>query len=233
MSIHLITFDLDDTFWHAAPAIDHAEHCLREWLSINTPQLGLFTLERLAQTRQQVITGDPELRHRVSTLRRLVLQTALEEAGYSQSEAQEAAEQGFQVFLAARHTVQIFPEVRPLLEQLQGHYQLGVLTNGNANIHRLGLGHYFQFALSAEELGVGKPDQRPFHEALRRAGVAAEHSVHIGDHPLDDIQGAKQMGIRAVWFNPSAATWSQAGHEPDAEIRNLAEVPALLKQWTR
>lgn len=231
MSIQLITFDLDDTFWHAAPAIDHAEDCLRQWLSAHVPKLGLFTLERLASVRQEVLKQDPALRHRVSSLRRRLLQTALVEAGYSSAEASEAAEQGFQVFLAARHHVKIFPEVKPVLEALHGQYRLGVLTNGNANVQRLGLGQYFQFALSAEELGIGKPEPHPFQEALHRAGVSACHSVHVGDHPLDDIQGAKQMGLRAIWFNPSGAIWTQEGHLPDAEIRNLKEVPALIRAW--
>lgn len=233
MSIQLVTFDLDDTFWHAAPAIDRAENQLRAWLSQNAPQVGLFTLERLASVRQQVLAGDPELRHRVSTLRRQVLLLTLEEAGYPRPEALELAEQGFQVFLEARHSVEIFPEVRPLLEQLQGHFVLGVLTNGNADIHRLGLGSYFQFALSAEALGVGKPDPLPFSQALAQAGVTPEQAVHIGDHPVDDIGGAHQSGIRPIWFNPQGKTWqAEHGQAPETEVRTLAEITELLKAWT-
>lgn len=234
MSIQLITFDLDDTFWHAAPTIDQAEQVLRDWLSLNAPQLGLFSLERLAAYRQHVLARDPELRHRVSTLRRQVLLHALAEAGYSGREAEQTAEQAFQVFLEARHAVQVFPEVRPLLDSLRDGYRLGVLTNGNADVQRLGLGHYFQFALSAEALGVGKPDARPFREALQRAGVQPEQAVHVGDHPVDDINGAQQAGIRAIWFNPSAKPWSTAehGNRPDAEIRSLAEVSDWVAAWT-
>src|SRR3990167_7133727 len=72
------------------------------------------------------------------------------------------AEAGFQVFLAARHQVELFAEVHPTLETLANRFQLGVITNGNADVRRLGLADYFQFALCAEELGVGKPDPKPF-----------------------------------------------------------------------
>lgn len=232
MSIQLITFDLDDTFWHAAPVIDRAENCLRDWLVLNAPKLGLFTLERLNTLRQTLVQQDPILSYQISTLRRKVLCLALEDAGYPQAEALELAEQGFQVFLAARHQIEIFPEVRPLLEQLQKTHMLGVLTNGNANIHQLGLGQYFQFALSAEGLGIGKPEPHPFTEALRRANVSPTEAVHIGDHALDDIQGAKGVGMRAIWFNPKALAWTQAGHLPDAQIQNLKEVPDLIEQWS-
>ncbi|NQD91361.1 HAD family hydrolase, partial [Pseudomonas sp. CrR25] len=111
-------------------------------------------------------------------------------------------------------------------------FQLGVITNGNADVRRLGLADYFQFALCAEELGVGKPDPKPFCEALARAGVAAEHAVHIGDHPSDDIAGAQAAGLRAIWFNPQGKAW-EGGKAADAEIASLAELPALLHRWNR
>lgn len=120
--------------------------------------------------------------------------------------------------------------MHPTLEHLANHYMLGVLTNGNADVRRLGLADYFQFTLCAEELGVGKPDPRPFQEALMRADVAAEHAVHIGDHPDDDIGGAQRAGVRAIWFNPAGKPWEQ-DVRPDAEVRSLAELPALLANW--
>ena len=102
-----------------------------------------------------------------------------------------------------------------------------MLTNGNADVRRLGLADYFRFALCAEELGVGKPDPTPFREALKRAGVEASAAVHIGDHPNDDIAGARRAGMRAIWFNPNGKPWA-GEEEPSAEIRSLAELPALL-----
>lgn len=227
MSIRLITFDLDDTLWDVAPALESAETALREWLARNAPRLDGVPVEHLWAIRSRLLAGEPALKHRISELRRRVLFTALQEAGYAVPEAREMAEQAFQTFLAARHEVQIFPEVQPTLEVLANRYILGVLTNGNADVRRLGLADYFRFALCAEELGIGKPDPHPFREALRRGGVPAEQAVHVGDHPGDDIQGAQRAGLRAVWFNPGGKPWSQEG-SPDAEIRSLAELPVLL-----
>lgn len=108
-------------------------------------------------------------------------------------------------FLDARHQIELAPEVLPTLEWLANHFTLGVITNGNADVRRLGLADYFRFALCAEELGIGKPDPRPFREALRLAEVTADEAVHIGDHHEDDIFGAQQAGLRAIWYNPSVA----------------------------
>ncbi|HLD67667.1 MAG TPA: HAD family hydrolase, partial [Pseudomonas sp.] len=186
MSIRLITFDLDDTLWDVAPVMHGAETALRDWLALQAPRLGPVPIEHLWAIRARLLDAEPGLRHRLSELRRRILFHALEEAGYPLAEAQDLAEAGFQIFLSARHQVELFPEVHATLEQLAGRFMLGVLTNGNADVRRLGLADYFRFALCAEELGVGKPDPRPFREALQRAGVAAEQAVHIGDHPSDD-----------------------------------------------
>jgi putative hydrolase of the HAD superfamily len=230
MSIQLITFDLDDTLWDVGPVIHSAEIRLRDWLGQHAPRLGGFPVESLAAIRRLLIESEPGLKHRISELRRRILFHALHDAGYPKAEAQSIANQAFEAFLEARHAIDLFPDVHPTLERLANDYTLGVLTNGNADVRRLGLADYFRFTLCAEELGIGKPDPRPFLEALRRAGVDAERAVHIGDHPDDDIVGAQRAGLRAIWFNPSGAQWQHDG-QPDAEIRSLAELPTLLAGW--
>ncbi|MFJ2538792.1 HAD family hydrolase [Pseudomonas sp. NPDC087614] len=230
MSIQLITFDLDDTLWDTAPVIASAEAVLREWLSEHAPNLGALPVEHLWSIRERVLANEPGLKHRISALRRRVLFHALEEAGYTHGEASVLADKSFEVFLHARHQIEVFPEVEPVLEILANHYALGVVTNGNADVRRLGLADYFKFALCAEDIGIAKPDARLFHEALQRGGVSAEVAVHIGDHPGDDIAGAQQAGLRAVWFNPTGKVW-EAEHLPDAEIRSLTDLPAVLARW--
>ncbi|MDY7562749.1 HAD family hydrolase [Pseudomonas sp. 10B1] len=228
--IKLVTFDLDDTLWDTAPVIVSAEAVLRDWLAEHAPNLGAVPVEHLWAIRTRLVEVDPSFKHRISALRRQVLFHALEDAGYPHDQAQGLADKSFEVFLHARHQIEIFPEVQPTLEILAKTYTLGVLTNGNADVRRLGLADYFAFALSAEEIGIGKPDPAPFLEALKRGRVDANAAVHIGDHPGDDIAGAQQAGFRAIWFNPTGKPW-EADKHPDAEIKSLNELPALLKRW--
>ncbi|VXB14065.1 HAD family hydrolase [Pseudomonas sp. 8AS] len=230
MSLRLITFDLDDTLWDVAPVMHGAEASLRDWLAVQAPRLGPVPIEHLWAIRSRLLGSDPDLRHRLSELRRRILFHALIDAGYAQAESRELAERGFQVFLEARHRVELFPDVHQTLERLALRYPLAVITNGNADVRRLGLADYFQFALCAEELGIGKPDPLPFHTALQRAGVAAAQAVHIGDHPGDDIAGARAAGMQAIWFNPQGKPWT-GELEPPVQIASLAELPLLLERW--
>ncbi|MGA6176020.1 HAD family hydrolase [Delftia sp. zbq_16] len=230
MSIQLVTFDLDDTLWDVASVMHGAEAALRDWLAAQAPRLGPVPIEHLWAIRARLLGAEPMLKHRLSELRRRILFHALLEAGYAEDESGALAEQGFQVFLEARHQVEFFPDVHRTLEQLADRFILGVITNGNADVRRLGLADYFRFALSAEELGVGKPDPHPFQTALRQAGVPASAAVHIGDHPGDDIAGAQASGLRAIWYNPQGKDWGDAP-PPDAQVRSLAELPALLANW--
>ncbi|NNG65456.1 HAD family hydrolase, partial [Pseudomonas fragi] len=156
-----------------------------------------------------------------------VLFHALQGAGYMN--AATLADQAFEVFIEARHALQLFPQAEPVLTILARDYNLGVVTNGNADVRRIGLGHHFKFVLCAEDIGIAKPDARLFHEALVRGGnISPAAAVHVGDHPGDDIAGAQQAGMRAIWFNPGGKRW-EGDKAADAEIGCLSELPAVLK----
>ncbi|WP_019411831.1 HAD family hydrolase [Pseudomonas psychrophila] len=226
MTIELITFDLDDTLWDTAPVIISAEAAMHDWLAANAPRLGALDLVAYQALRQRVLSDEPQLKHRISALRRRVLFHALNDAGYEN--AAGMSDQAFEVFIEARHALHVFPLAEPTLTQLARDYALGVVTNGNADVRRIGLGHHFRFVLCAEDIGIAKPDARLFHEALSRGGVAASSTVHVGDHPGDDIAGAQQAGLRAVWFNPGGKRWD-GDKAPDAEVGCLSELPAVLK----
>lgn len=228
MSIRLITFDLDDTLWSVQPVIVAADNTLRAWLADNAARLDELPPERLQQLRHEVVQQQPELDRRVSELRYQVLLRALLQSGYAEREAQETAEQAFQVFLAARQNVELFADVLPTLEQLRRNYMLGALSNGNADVRRVGLGEYFSFALNADMLGVAKPEPQVFLAALARAQVKPWHSIHIGDHPQDDVFGAQQVGMRTIWFNPEQKIWT-GEREPDAQVSQISQLPEVIR----
>jgi putative hydrolase of the HAD superfamily len=78
------------------------------------------------------------------------------------------------------------------------------------------------------DLGVVKPHAAPFRRALEELGCRAEDAVHVGDNWLADIQGAKRLGIGAVWMRrwdaPEGFTPDPGDHAADAEIRHLEEL---------
>jgi FMN phosphatase YigB (HAD superfamily) len=63
------------------------------------------------------------------------------------------AEPAFEVFFAERNRVTLFDDALPALEFLAARYPLVSLSNGNADVNRVGLGAYFQAAITAREFG--------------------------------------------------------------------------------
>ncbi len=72
---------------------------------------------------------------------------------------------------------------------------------------------------------VHKPDAEIFRRAAARLGVACQNCIYVGDHPVNDIQGALGAGMRAVYIN---AYGSDVHPEDAPEIGNLNELLELL-----
>lgn len=224
-NIRAITFDLDDTLWDNRPVLMAAEQELYNWLISNYPRIGEHhTLESMRGLRKELYQNNPELRHDISELRRVSLRRAAEAAGYDPT----LAEPAFAVFLEARHRIELFDDVIPGLQRFRdAGYRLGSLTNGNADVRRLGIAGLFDFSLTAETVGRAKPDPRMFREACRRARVAPEQLVHVGDEADTDLAGGQAAGITVIWMNRNAQS-GDPGVTPHAEVRDMQELLALF-----
>src|SRR5690606_12607813 len=150
----------------------------------------------------------PHLSAQVSKVRKLSLQQVLESIGYDSAAIPDLVREAFDCFLEHRNAIRLFPQTIPLLADLQKNYALASVTNGNSDLEKIGIANYFQFALSAEKVGASKPRPNLFHAVLHRANARAHETIHIGDHPVDDIQGAQQLGIHTIWFNPGQQPWN-------------------------
>lgn len=225
MPIRCIAFDLDDTFWDCKSVIDHAETQLYHWLREHQPVIAEnYSQQNLVDARVKFMRDKPELHHDLGQLRILWLKALAQEFTLPVDWVDPA----FEHFLTARNQVVLFPEVEGALEQLSSQYILGVITNGNAEIHRVGLGHLFAFAHSSAAAGVAKPEPLIFQQALEMANVQAHEMVYIGDDPEKDVIGANRAGLRTIWFNPSQREWSE-DVKPDAIMTNFSEVVRLIQ----
>ena len=121
--------------------------------------------------------------------------------GFSREESMELSHRAFSVFFEARQKVELFDGTLPMLASLQRSFVLGALSNGNANLERVGLDRFFSFHFSAESIGVSKPAPDMFNAALEWAQALPSESVHIGDHPEHDMLGAARLGFHTIWFN--------------------------------
>ncbi|HSI61238.1 MAG TPA: HAD-IA family hydrolase [Ideonella sp.] len=225
-----ITLDLDDTLWPVWPAIARAEALLHGWLREHAPATAArVDTGALRALREQIGREHPERGHDLSWLRQTSIERALAQAGDDPALGAAA----FEVFFAERQRVELFAEVGEALATLARHLPILALTNGNADLQRIGLASHFCGNLTAREFGVGKPDARLFHEACRRLGHAPAQVLHVGDDWALDIEGAHAAGLPSVWLrreghppkpdNATAQPWRQLG-ALDELVRELGLV---------
>ena len=230
LKIRAITFDLDDTLWPSAPALTRAEQRAQAWLVTHAPVVAArWPIDQLRALRMSFYNQHPELHHDFLRIRRMAMHAAFEQAGLSGAAAHELIERALDVFMTARNEVDLYPEVRDCLTRLSRRYPLASLTNGNADVARVGIGHYFKAAISAHAHGVSKPDPALFHIACRALACAPEETLHVGDDMALDVRGARGAGMQVLWINRTAATWAaQVGEDPPVTVVDLLGVERRL-----
>ncbi|GCL66342.1 HAD family hydrolase [Pseudaquabacterium pictum] len=225
MPLQALTLDLDDTLWPMAPTLRRAEALMQDWLRQHAPAtVAAHDKAAWATLRRGVVADRPDWAHDLSALRRETIRRALLAAGDDPALATPA----FDVFFEARQQVQLFDDVLPALARLAARWPIVALTNGNADVHRVpGLGQHFRGALSARELGLAKPAPAVFAAACRHAGAAPADTLHIGDDPALDIDGALAAGLQAAWVRrpelPDIGTPSGTAHHVVASLAELAD----------
>lgn len=217
--LRAITLDLDDTLWPVMPTIEAAEAALMAWLRAHAPAtaLHLQDADTRREVRQQVNRDWAHMAHDFSCLRREAIRLALQQAGDDPA----LAEPGFEVFFAQRQQVTLYADVLPALQALARRFPLVALSNGNADVQRVGLGHCFTAQVSARTFGVAKPDPRIFAAAADAVGVDCSQVLHIGDDPHHDVQGALGAGMQAAWVNRDGRAWDDAYTRPHLSVSDL------------
>ena len=229
-TIKAITLDLDDTLWPVWPTIRKAEAALHDWLAANVPNTAVLldTPESMRAKRDSLVADFPHMAHDFSFLRQEGIRRALLAGGDDPALAKTA----FEVFFEARHKVELFDDALPALEYLAARYPLIAISNGNADIQRVGLARYFKGAISAGEFGIAKPDPRIFKAAAAAVGVSVANVLHVGDDSALDAVGALQSGMHAAWLNREGKDWPHEQPEPHHQslrhVKSLTELCELL-----
>jgi putative hydrolase of the HAD superfamily len=177
----------------------------------------------LREIRNEIGDTRPDLKSDLSALRRESIRLALYRAGEDPLLAQAA----FDVFFAERQRVTLFDDALPTLDFLADRFPVVALSNGNADLHRIGLSRFFRASIHAREFGVGKPDPRIFHAAAGAAGVQPEEVLHVGDDMMLDVLGALNAGMQAAWLNRGDHLWPHE-QEPHVALAHLGELCELL-----
>lgn len=225
--IRALSFDLDDTLYPNSVVIAKAEVAMQQTLVQLLPASFHNNSMYWFEQRKILAKENEEVRHDVSRWRLLALERGLTTQGLSLSEAGEIAELAMSAFLQARTDIQLASHVRPLLAQLAARFPLVAITNGNADIQKMGIADLFQFALRAGPDGRMKPYPDLFLKAAGRLQLEPKHILHIGDHVQSDVVGALNAGCQAAWLNLTPGSLLKLKTLPQLEIHQLADLAAL------
>lgn len=229
--IQAMTFDLDDTLYDNRPVIRHVEQQVTLWLQREHPVTATQPAQWWQAVKLKVAEQDPWLRNDVSLWRFIQIRTGLLELGYIQSDAELAADAAMQEVLRLRNLIDVPADTHQVLGELAARVPLVAITNGNVDAAKIGLSDYFQLVLRAGPDGHAKPHSDMFTQARECLDLPAEAILHVGDHPVTDVQGARLNGFQACWFNDQGLNprvTPKTKLLPDVEIHALSQLKQLI-----
>lgn len=222
-----LTLDLDDTLWPVQPALERADQAVDGWLHEHYPDVATaWPIAAMRALRAQIAAERRDLAHDFTTQRQLTLQHAFAASGIRDAPMDTL----WEIYFAARNQVDLYADSLDALRRIAQHVPLASLTNGNADLQRIGIRAHFACHICARDTGFAKPDPRIFLAAATQLGVAPENILHVGDDPLLDIVGARDAGLRTAWINRRGAAWPTAlGPAPELELRDMGTLADWLE----
>jgi 2-haloalkanoic acid dehalogenase type II len=224
-NVRAIAFDLDNTLWDVEPVLARAEARLFAWLQTHYPRItARLSLEDMKRAREELARREPENAHDFTYLRTAALAAHAREHGYEE----RIAERAFEVFLAARCEVTLFPDVPPGLARLKSRYALASLSNGNADLARIGLNHLFSLSLNARQIGAAKPARRCFERLAQELALEPAQVLYVGDDPRLDVLAARAAGLQTAWMNRRGHSWPAELTPADLSVSDCTELAHAL-----
>ena len=131
----------------------------------------------------------------------------------------------FEAFGHATHW-ELFPETLEVLNQLKERgFELGIITNFDSRFFQvsraLGIHQFFDSVTISSLAGAAKPASKIFSFALSQHMLDPDEVLHVGDHRIEDFEGAQQAGLHTVLIDRSGS-----GLLDDQTLSSLA---SLLK----
>ena len=227
MQILALTLDLDDTLWPVLPALERADLAVDAWLQQHYPDVArAWPIAAMRELRAQVAAERLDLAHDFTTQRQLTLQHVFASCGIAAAPVDAL----WEIYFAARNSVELYPDSLPALKRITARWPLASLTNGNADLQRIGIHTHFAHHICARDSGMAKPDPRIFLAAAERLGVAPAQILHVGDDPVMDVAGARDAGLRTAWINRSGESWpTELGPTPELDLRDMSALADWLE----
>ena len=130
--------------------------------------------------------------------------------------------------------LELYPDVRDVLDELRPNYRLAVLSDAQSvwavpEMRQVGIADYFFPIVVSGDLGYRKPDPRIFALTLRRMHLEPQDVVFVGNDMYRDIYGARQAGLRTVFFATGQGQQRMDGVEAHYNIYRFGELRNALR----
>lgn len=228
MPIQAVLFDLDNTLTHRDLTAQAYSRYLAEYYA---PALKQVDSDKIIEIVRRIDNGGYPKKELLThgSIGASAAYALLQELSWlTPPSIEELAQFWFSHF--GRFAVEM-PAAEQVLTQLKDEgYQLAIVSNGGHDtrlntIRGLGIEPYFDEIISSGLVGFNKPQPEIFQITAERLGVQPAQCLYIGDHPINDVQGATEAGMHALWMQ---------GFHTDAEhiqykIQQLPEIFAHLQ----
>jgi len=91
---------------------------------------------------------------------------------------------------------------------------------------------YFDILIFSDEVLISKPSKNIFHHTLAALNVGPGQTVHVGDHPITDVNGANLAGLGSIWIEGFYKTseFDAPNIKADVNVQDLKEVPNAITE---
>lgn len=220
MSARAIVFDLDDTLYR-----------IRRFTVAGYAATSASIAERSGRSRREVFCRLQRLYRRGRAA--FAYQELCAELGLPEALAGEWLAR----HRAHRRRLRLPRTSAAALHQLRrSQWHIGVLTNGlpeiqRAKVEALDLARRVDAIVYADELVPGgKPAPEVFARVLDALRVPPARAVMVGDHPENDIAGARRLGMRTIRVARPAFAEARGDGDADVVVEDLAPVPGIASR---
>ena len=127
-----------------------------------------------------------------------------------------------------------YPFTEPTLIRLKEMgLKLGIITNGEHDLQwnklrLLNFDYLFDEIVISGDVGVQKPETKPFEVMSKKLGIEPQNLLYVGDNPLNDVEGSRKAGYIPVWVK-TIGNWCFDNIErSEYEVDTVAEIPDLV-----
>ena len=164
-----------------------------------------------------------------------IFQTVIEEYGDHAHVPVNLAAHAATVFRAAsQYRLEPYTGVTEVLTMMKKRYHLAAVSDGQSlwarpELRMAGLEKFFEFVIVSGDHGFRKPDKRMFTMALEKLHITPAETIYVGNDMYRDVYGAKNAGIKSIFFKSNQGEHGFCGAEPDYIIYNFNELPRAVE----